>query len=323
MVLRIFAALPVDARARCSAVCRDWCVLLLQPGAWLHLDLSQAASVDEALLSCASGRARGQLRSLKLDCVDNTLLPPDALLEVLTANRASLRHVSCRGMLSSLDVHRWLRAAPNLRSMYVSMEATAAELVHADLLRCVAPSGPLRLAGMSLIQPTQPAEVAAALRAHPGVRNIRISHVSFALRAVESAAVVDALLAGSAVVVLLLNECILDCSTAAALARLLKCSTTLQALYVRNACGWEPEQVLNADGWAALAAGVAANTTLRTLYLAVHLWCDGEAAAAVLQAAKGHPRVEVFSLHRTSMSSTTPRKLARTWQPSLRPTRLH
>ena len=284
----------MDARARCSAVCRDWRALLLQPGAWLHLDLSPAAGVgkraDEWLLRRASGRARGQLRSLKLD---GAPMPLEALLGVFTANSASLRDVSLRGMcVSRLDMRRWLQAAPALRSLHVSMEGTAVELLQPDLLRSAAPAGPLRLAGLQMGPPSTPAEVAAALRAHPGAKGVKI--MSIALRAAESAPALDALLAGRAASVRF-NDCALDAASVAPLARLIRCSKRLQHLFVCNAQhGLEP--FLNAEGGAALAAALAANTTLRTLHLSVRCWRNGEAAAAVLQAAIGHPSLQALVL---------------------------
>ena len=66
-----FAALPIDARLRCSEVCPSWrAALASAKELWLHVDLSEGsgvtAHVSNALLRCACARAGGDLLSLDI-----------------------------------------------------------------------------------------------------------------------------------------------------------------------------------------------------------------------------------------------------------------
>jgi hypothetical protein len=92
LVLVLFSLLPVDARARCAAVCRAWRAALLDPSLWQHLDLSASSGVSrrmtEALMQAAAACAGGTL--LTLDVSGCVAVSPAALLAVVTANAATL-----------------------------------------------------------------------------------------------------------------------------------------------------------------------------------------------------------------------------------------
>jgi hypothetical protein len=110
LVLAVFSLLPVDARARCAAVCRAWHAALLEPSLWRHLDLSAGCGVTrlmtEALLAAAAARAHGSLRTLDVSgCAG---VSAESLLVVVTANAGALRELHAgddsRGWL---QWHKW------------------------------------------------------------------------------------------------------------------------------------------------------------------------------------------------------------------------
>jgi hypothetical protein len=95
---RVFAALPVDSRARACCISRAWRAALAEPALWTRLDLSPAAGVTArvtgALLRAAAARAQPRgLEALDVSGVLN--LHATALLNVVKANGRSLRHLRC------------------------------------------------------------------------------------------------------------------------------------------------------------------------------------------------------------------------------------
>jgi hypothetical protein len=103
VVLHIFSLLPVDCRLRCAEVCRGWRSVLLERSLWTRLDLSVASGVRapervghtlNALLRCASARARGHLQSLH---VNTNVVTHAALVEVAVDNMGALRELHAYG----------------------------------------------------------------------------------------------------------------------------------------------------------------------------------------------------------------------------------
>jgi hypothetical protein len=123
LVLAVFSLLPVDARARCAAVCRAWRAALLEPSLWQHLNVSPTSGVTRpvtaALLAGAAARAHGSLRTLDVSgCAG---VSAEALLAVATANAATLRELRMgqptpdQYPLRAADFEALLHAAPLLR----------------------------------------------------------------------------------------------------------------------------------------------------------------------------------------------------------------
>jgi hypothetical protein len=136
--LRVFALLPVDARARCAAVRRAWRAALDDPAAWSRLELSfdsgvrQTRLTDKTLLA-AGARAAGRLSFL--DVRGAHKLSHAALGAVLAANAGALAELrlaawqlreegpDAEGSTGlRLDVRR---LAPALRTLVVRPSAVA------------------------------------------------------------------------------------------------------------------------------------------------------------------------------------------------------
>jgi hypothetical protein len=93
LLCEVFARTPVDARARCAAVCKAWRDVLLERSLWTRLNLSPAggvtrAHVTDALLRGAAAKARSSLKALNVSRCEE--LAYDALLQVVTANAGAL-----------------------------------------------------------------------------------------------------------------------------------------------------------------------------------------------------------------------------------------
>jgi hypothetical protein len=143
---RIFAALPADARMRCSEVCRDWRRLLADCSMWLRLDMSSASGVvwrDEqhaadALLAAAAARAGGQLEALE---ASRWHVSYDALLRVAHANSGALRALRFQAHVPFFDAEELedlLRAAPRLQVLEAGLKcglADARRLLRNNTLR--------------------------------------------------------------------------------------------------------------------------------------------------------------------------------------------
>ena len=116
---RIWLALPVDARARCSCVCRAWRDALADPSLWTCLDLTPAGGVEgeraqtDAALLGAARRARGRLETLRV--VQIRTYPP--VVEVLRENALHLRELCVSVEVRVDDLDTLAAAAPQLRTL--------------------------------------------------------------------------------------------------------------------------------------------------------------------------------------------------------------
>jgi hypothetical protein len=299
VVAAIFARLPVDARLRCTEVCRAWRAEVASPALWTQLDLRGiTGGATDALLRAAAARAAGRLEAL--DVSGCTRVTQEALLAVLRANAGALRVLrACeRGgtafALGHDAVEALLLAAPRLSAL--SADARCITLEHAAaMLRGEAPFAPLRLRVLTVSSNAEPVtdadvlSLSAAVAGHADLRELYVANVSLHMRA-RLSAVVDAVLARSLCTVLLSN-CSLSPASAPELSRLLR-SNTLEDLGI-----FVEEQLIDAAAAAQLAAALAANTTLRMLYLdQVNLWADARAATTLLSSLAGHPSLRCLSV---------------------------
>jgi hypothetical protein len=179
VLLRIFAALPVDTRLVACAVARSWARFLASPVLWQTLDLSPAGGVARRavhvrLLRAAAARAAGTLHTLDVsDCVwllgtesfeyldldhsdsdkeetDEDLaprswLPVHTLRTVLAANAGTLRCVRalCGAALCAAPAAAGLRP-PQLTALLAS--APRLRELHADVA-CMPSQAPALLRG--------------------------------------------------------------------------------------------------------------------------------------------------------------------------------
>jgi hypothetical protein len=154
VLLRIFALLPVDVRARCACVRRGWRATLDSPSAWTRLDLSAttggtACTVGDAALLAAAAKARGGLQAL--DVTGCASLSRHALRAVFAANAASLRTARVRGAwadkaacMDAEDVAELLASAHALTALHADVCCSLAEAP--ALLLGAPPYDSLRLA---------------------------------------------------------------------------------------------------------------------------------------------------------------------------------
>ena len=184
VVLRIFALLPADARARAAAVCSPWCwQLTVGPSAWqlwTELDLSETGSVTctrtDAALEGAAARARGRLRTLKLRDFEARNFKPhtfteEAVLRVVTANAGleeltySLFDVDEDPVYMTLkELKALLAAAPALQKLTAAVQVKDANSARA-LLRSEPPYAAMRLQDICVADTT----AASPLRTAAGV----------------------------------------------------------------------------------------------------------------------------------------------------------
>ena len=181
VVLRIFALMPADARARATAVCSSWNWQLTgKPTAWelwTELDLSQTSGItcarSNAALEGAAALARGHLRSLKLHDFDADYYWPnefsiDSLMCVIKSN-AHLEELEStfgddeqREYLGIWDLDGWMLAA--LQRLSADVENIVANMSRA-LLRREPPFAALRLHELYVHDKT----TASPLRTEAGV----------------------------------------------------------------------------------------------------------------------------------------------------------
>jgi hypothetical protein len=292
LLLRVFAALPVDLRLRCAEVCRGWRALVAEPSLWSRLDLSAAGGVTQpvtdALLLCAAAKAAGGLQAL--DVSDCLLLSHDALLAVATANTGALAELRlpCSDSLNRhlrrfIELIGLLRAAPQLRCLETSLVGDLA-----DAQCCLLNEGelaPLRLREV-YVEAWDPFGVGAAALARGVSRHASLA--KFILHGMNLApvdaldALVDAALARQ-LRSLQLSTCSLSPASAPSLARLLS-STALRTLHLKAM------QPLDEPAAVLLAHALQRNTTLEVLWLDdVCLFDDFVAAGALMHALVAHP----------------------------------
>jgi hypothetical protein len=293
LVLAVFSLLPVDARARCAAVCRAWRAALLEPCLWQHLDLSEASGVTRpltpALMAAAAARAGGTLRTLNVS--GTARMPAEALLAVVTANAVALRELRA-ACLDGEQVEPLLHAAPLLH--VADATASCADLATAcRLLRNDGLFERLRLLhlGIFLENGTGPASeadvlaLAAAVPLHACLIELYLQEVMLDT-AVKLDAVVQAALTHRLRTVGL-AECGLSVASVPALVRLCGSSTLSELCIISDA-------TLLPDVPAAVALGNAlrANTSLTDLELAnLGIWRDPAVGAALLAALTGHRNI--------------------------------
>jgi hypothetical protein len=150
LALAIFALLPVDARARCAAVCRGWRAVVSEASLWTHLDLSAASGVTRrvtaALLRAVMAKARGALQALDVSGCDE--ITAAALLAVVTANAGALRELRACSQDYIFQVESLstlLRAAPQLRLLVADAQCCANDDIVRQVLRHEGTFAPVRL----------------------------------------------------------------------------------------------------------------------------------------------------------------------------------
>jgi hypothetical protein len=313
VVLHIFSLLPVDDRLRCSEVCRGWRSVLLERSLWTRLDLLRASGVRvregygrgvlDALLRCASARARGGLQSLS---VDADAVSDSALLAVAAANAGALQELQANAERSRIGfvahtAAALLRAAPLLRvlaaDLYCDEPADDREAA-CRALRNEAPFGPLRVRHLyALLDDVDEADVnalTAEVAAHAWLTGLTLHDASLDAPAALDA-VVDAALARRMQAVHL-TYCDLAPDSAPAVVRLLG-GGALTSLKV------EGEGLLDAPSARVLAAALRANATLTSLTLEdAALFNDVAAASELLGALNAHTSVRVLNLGSNSVA---------------------
>ena len=294
LTLRIWGALPPDARLRCREVCLAWRDALAEPRAWAELDLTAAsgvaAAVTPALLRAAAARAGGHLERL---AVTYGYALEAELLAVLRTNTDTLRFLYFAGRSAVLFPRALmpfqvvLNAAP--RQCVVEAEVSVAV---ADagrmLLRNEPPFQALRMRSFEVngyhgMPAADASALALLLPAHPSLRELALLGTTLDTFAALDA-VVDAALA-LRLSKLELSSCSIGPESAVALPRLLR-GDALRELSVH---GHDFTQ-LGAPAAALLADALRSNRTLTSLTLrGVGLWSDADAGgASLLSALVGH-----------------------------------
>lgn len=150
LVLKVFACLTVDERARAALVSRSWRAALGDLSLWTRLDLGDDCGVrqeriTDAFLLGAAAKARGQLQALTLlNYLADGRLSRDAVLDVVRANAESLTDVTDSGLGAPLfftDVLPVLEAAPRLHALHAFVRCSPPQAL--TLLRRDAPYGAL------------------------------------------------------------------------------------------------------------------------------------------------------------------------------------
>jgi hypothetical protein len=308
LVVRVLAALPVDARLRCAEVCRTWRAAVLDRSLWLRVNLSAASGVTHAvtpaLLRAVAARAAGHMQALALPSLEAAPFF-DAVLDVLHANRVSLRELEQTTEMSTTEVYfpfsmveRVLAAAPQLQVFRTDVTHSNSLQEIARMLRNEAPFGPLRVRFLLVCDDDADEreddadllELAAAMHQHASLEGAWLEDIPLGMPTVLDA-FVDAALAAR-IAQLDLHRCTLSLASAPALARLLG-SAALTRLTVIN----YGDQLLDVDTAVLLADALRANTTLVALGLNhVSLWHDAGAGAILITALTAHPSLQELSL---------------------------
>jgi hypothetical protein len=319
LVVRVLAALPVDARLRCAEVCRTWLAAVCDRSLWLRVDLSAASGVTHdvtpALMRAVSARAAGHMQALVLPTLDSPLFV-DAVLDVLRENSASLRELEMMDpdenettFYMRAQVERMLYAAPQLQVLGTDVELRRADMTPplreaVRMLRNEAPFGPLRMRELVVVnnqhgdndQQAERVDDAdlltffAAMPEHCSLQGAWLEDVPL-----DASAVLDALIDAALArrfSELDLMRCNLSPASIPAFVRLLGGGAMI------NLCingGYQA--LLDAPAAALLADALRANTTLLKLQLdSVRLWDDIEAGVALITALTAHPSVRELCL---------------------------
>jgi hypothetical protein len=334
LLAKVLARLPVDARLRCSEVCRDWRhVLTTEHSLWTALDLSESSgvmhAVTDALLRAAAAKAGGALTALNLTgCYARCYVSYAALLEVVACSSASLSELRmaralCIDQCTCANVAALLCAAPRLALMLADAHCDTLDATR--MLRCEGVFQPLRVGKLHV------ADDAAADAADDdddddddnrgdGAR-VMMSAFAAALAAYATPllflgltaaplgesgaldALVDAALANRLVGVSFVRCGLSPAAAVPALARLLG-GGALTSLSVHG-CG---VQLLDAPAAALLGGALRANGVLQRLTLKdVCFWRDGFSSLALLTSLTAHPSLRELDL---SMNRLAPEHAA-------------
>ena len=315
----IFASLPPDSRARAACVCRSWRRLLADPALWTTLVLATGsfdATINDAVLRGASGRACGQLRCL--DVFAPSLFTPRVLSAVLAANASSLRELRVSGLHMRREtlcptLEAMLQAAPRLRVL----DAASVTCNWEDaprLLQSEAPLTPLRLRGLRVqcgdgedlygppggadrVSPLLAALADAALQ--PTLTGLTLLHADTRLLDVANA------LADAALTPRLRSLKLSSCTppAAAPLAHLLRTSSLATFEYAADEGAHA--RLADAAGAALVAEALRASTSTSTSTSLTSfslsnagVCADPRVAASLLGALLAHPTLKTLALGR-------------------------
>ncbi len=315
----VLAALPADARLRCAEVCKFWAAAVSDRSLWLRVDLSPEGGVTrpvtDALLRAVAARAEGHMQALRLPLAHSFAEP--ALLEVLTANKATVQELSvavsavttprCYVFMLVPPVKRVLCALPRLRVFHADLSASVRDGARALLneppfqtLRVHAAQIQLGTHHNDAASDSEEEELpnaadmlalAAGIQAHASLNIVFLKRLPL-----DTPAALDAFI--DAVMVrrfsqLVMNDCCLSPASASALARLLS-GGALKCLTIDG----DGTPLLDAPAAAILAGSLRANTTLRALVLEnVGLWYNARAGADVIMALTAHPSLQELILN--------------------------
>jgi hypothetical protein len=301
----IFVRMPVDARARCAAMCRGWRDTLVDVSLWTRLDLSPSSgvtcTVNDAALRGASGLARGGLTAL--DVSRCWRVTHETLLAVVTSNAGALTelcmhaegyHRDTTWLTCPYDAEALLLAAPLLRVLDADVSVDATEAPR--LLRNEEPFGPLRVRHLEASffgrrGAGTEAALTAAIAAHASLSSVRLSSAPLDAPAALDV-FVDAVLLRR-VQFWELDACDLTPASAPSLARLLS-GSALTELRIWN----DGQQLLDASAAALLAAALRTNSTLTSLSIrGAAMWDDAAAAAMLLGALTAHASIRSLQFH--------------------------
>jgi hypothetical protein len=295
LLARVLARLPVDARLRCSEVCRGWRhVLARERDLWTVLDLSRSSGVThevtDALLRAAASKAGGALVTLDVTyCYE---ISHEALLEVVTANAGSLLQLRAAalegGACTCEQAEALLRAAPRLRELVANVQSNADDA--ARMLRKEAVFQPLRVSALCVYAHGADGAALHALAAALAVHATPLAGLTLRDTPLGAPDVLDALVdaaLANRLAEMAFSECGLSPASAPSLARLLG-SGALTSLYIAD----DDVQLLDAPAAALLGGALRANTVLQSLVLIdVGLWHDACccAAATLMASLAAHP----------------------------------
>jgi hypothetical protein len=312
--LEVLSRLPVDCRLRCAEVYRSWRAAADDPTLWRHLDFSPATgglarAASDALLRAAAARAAGQLETL--DVSSCTALSHDALLAVVTANRASLRELHichsplagkyCTSWPGAQEVEALLRAAPGLRA-YDASAGTFELPVARAMLRSDPPFVALRLRRLYVGFEAGGEDAAAVLElAADLVHCVFLRELDVQDAALNVPGVLDELVNAALACrlhTLCLDTCVLSAASAPSLARLLG-GGVLAELWIDG----RGDPCLDALAAAVLAIALRTSSTLTALTLRrVDLWHEPAAATALLDALTGHVSLQTLDLSHNNVN---------------------
>ena len=325
LALLILRLLPADQRARAALVCRAWRAALSEACAWAVLDVSPASGFAAPLsadtLRLLAARAGGRLAVLNVSgCTDVDL---DALLEVATANAATLRELTCvdllrvgqlRGQLGGLTYAFFLgvdtiealaRAAPQLRVLESDALATSSFAVASSLLRKDAPFGALRLRALKVnltpLGEEAAAVFAAALLGDAWLKQLKLCFIDNLERPVASA--VWAAIEARQLTKLTVEYCSFSAMSVAAIARMVQHSLTHLDLNSDRQLNPAP---LDVAVWAQLAAALAASDKLKHVRLCNTQLMQAAVASGMWQAITAHPslhRIEILLLEDNELAA--------------------